>query len=72
MAIKTSLGWVLSGPIRGKKLSSNSDNVVALVIDPHPLSKQDTQDVNKNVHKLSDLDSIGIREENDVHQEVKD
>ena len=75
VAIKTSLGWVLSGPVKGKHFNSNSESCVALAIDPSPLSSHELLNLNKSVHKLWDLDTLGIRNndaDNDVHQRVID
>ena len=43
--------------------------LINLCIDNFPSKKQETE---LNFHKLWDLDSIGIREENEVHESVVD
>ena len=70
--IKTVLGWVLSGPVRGKNFDYHSDSCVALAVEPTPLSRDEMLDLNKQVHKLWDLETIGIRNDDDVHQRVID
>ena len=72
VAIKTVLGWVLSGPVGGKNFDYQSDSCVALAIEPTPLSRHQVQDLNKSVHKLWDLETLGIRDNDDVHQRVID
>ena len=68
VAVKTTLGWTLSGPLRGEKLELevNSDVVVNYLSEPRK------QEIDRDIHKLWDLDSVGIREENEVHQNVID
>ena len=39
VAIKTVLGWVLSGPVGGKNFDYHSDSCVALAVEPTPLSR---------------------------------
>ena len=71
VAIHTALGWVLSGPIRGKNSDSSSvDSLVSLVIDPCPLPDKALTEINKSMHKLWDLESLGIRVEDEVHKSV--
>ena len=72
VAIKTVLGWVLSGPVQGKNFDYHSENCVALAIEPTPLSRDEMLNLNKNVHRLWDLETIGIRNDDDVHQRVID
>ena len=76
VAVKTKLGWVLSGPLEGEKfnfvdhvenitvnhVSWNSQNI--FVPEP-PTSEED-------FHRLWDLDSVGIRPTNDVYTEAID
>ena len=64
VAIKTSLGWVLSGQLKGESFSYQ-DSVVPFV------QADDRSDSNslQQVNKLWDLDSLGIRPENDASNE---
>ena len=64
VAIKTSLGWVLSGQLKGESFSYQ-DSVVNFV------QADDRSDSNilQQVNKLWDLDSLGIRPENDASKE---
>ena len=68
VAVKTSLGWTLSGPLKGKKLELEvcSDVIVNLLSEPRK------QEIDTEIHRLWDLDSIGIRETNEIHQDVID
>eukprot|EP00794_Sanderia_malayensis_P017243 gene17243-biopygen14837 len=68
VAVKTTLGWVLSGPLKGKNSVSSFDNNVDLIINAMRVSSEVKPDVDFNVHKLWDLDSIGIRERDPVHE----
>ena len=66
VAIKTSLGWVLSGPVKGKKL--NSSISVNFVSSFEPKMRK----IEEEVNKLWDLDSLGIRAEDEVHENLVD
>ena len=69
IAIQTTLGWVLSGPLPGEKSSSIvTCNHVVHVIEPMPFNRQEKQDLEKSLHKLWDLDTLGIRAEDEVHE----
>ena len=75
VAVKTSIGWVLSGPIKGKTLNDTSlaCNVNLNLIDSTSLmTKSENLDLKVQVEKLWDLDSIGIRSDNEVHAAVID
>ena len=72
MAVTTKLGWVLSGPLKfeGKSFNSPEDATVNFLShvrqDPRMLS------VEENVSRLWDLDTLGIRQEDKVHEAVID
>ena len=71
VAIHTDLGWVLSGPFQGKSSDVSSDeNLVALVIEPCPLQGKTVAAIKKSMHKLWDLETLGIRVEDEVHKSV--
>ena len=70
VAIHTALGWVLSGPYRGKKSDFPSENLVSLVIEPCPLPDKAVAEIDKSMHKLWDLETVGIRIEDEVHKSV--
>ena len=65
VAVKTKLGWVLSGYSRGKSLDSIENVNVNFVVD-------DNNSVNSDVNKLWDLDSVGVRQSSSVHTDVVD
>ena len=60
VAVKTSLGWVLSGPLKGKKLSS--------VANVNFLPSTEKRRVEIDVNKLWNLDTLGIRPESEVQE----
>ena len=67
VAVRTKLGWVLSGPLRGKKFSDSINvNYVSA------LSKNEKLELDSAVNKLWDLDNLGIRPENEVHESMVD
>lgn len=64
MAVETCLGWVLSGPLKGSRdYTPVSVNFVGHV------SNQELQD---SAQKLWDFETLGIREEDEVHKALKD
>ena len=67
VAIKTSLGWVLSGQWKGVSFSYQ-DSVVKFVQS----CERCDSDILQQVNKLWDLDSLGIRPENDAAKESFD
>ena len=69
VAVKTTLGWVLSGQIKGEKLLINDSVSVNFVHDALTSSRKE---IESSLHKLWDLDSLGIREINKVHEDVVD
>ena len=69
VAIKTLLGWVLSGPLKAGKLNHLSHVNVNFVSS---MNKSDKQHLDEMVNKLWDLESIGIREGDQVHETLID
>ena len=68
VAVQTTLGWVLSGPLKGRK-STSSEAQVNFV---QSSIKQDKMGLEEKVSKLWDLDSLGIRESHEVHEQLLD
>ena len=68
VAVQTTLGWVLSGPLKGRKANS-SDTQVNFV---QSSIKQEKMELEERVSKLWDLDSLGIRESHEVHEQLLD
>ena len=64
VTIKTSLGWVLSGQLKGESFSQQ-DSVVNFVQS----DARNEDSILQQVNKLWDLDSLGIRPENDLSKE---
>ena len=63
VAVKTSLGWVLSGPLKGKDSTSVDYCDVDLNLNAMNVSAcLDMNDITAKDNRLWDLDSIGIRE----------
>ena len=69
VAVKTTLGWTLSGPLRGGKLTNVSTSNVNFVLSQ---AKHDKHRLEESVHRLWDLDSLGIREKDEVHENLID
>ena len=69
VAVKTTLGWVLSGQLKGKFTAEANDANVNFVIDSR---RQEVKQIDEEVQKLRDLDSLGIREGNKSHEHLID
>ncbi|CAB4000960.1 Hypothetical predicted protein, partial [Paramuricea clavata] len=72
VAVQTRLGWVLSGPMKvsGSGNETNSMHVVDvnfLVQDNSSCTKLD-----ESIHRLWDFETLGIRQEDEVHESLKD
>ena len=67
VAIETNLGWVLSGPLRG----SDDESQVSVNLISHELSRNDGE-LEDSIRKLWDYGTLGIRQDNDVHEALKD
>ena len=72
VAVKTHIGWVLSGPLKGKNSLYVDCNVNVLLNPVSCLTNTEGNGVDANLSKLWDLDSIGIRTKEDVHASVID
>ena len=60
VAVKTTLGWVLSGPLKGEKFDSINCSVNFCIASRPVMNEK--QDLNAKLQSLWDLDSLGIRE----------
>ena len=69
VAIKTLLGWVLSGPLKVGKFDQYSHINVNFVSSA---VKSEKQQLDTMVNKLWDLESLGIKEEDHVHETLID
>ena len=68
MAVKTTLGWALLGPFIVVKFHSSPEcSVNFLQCEPSP-----TKLIDEQVNKLWDLDSLGIRPSDDIHEALID
>ena len=70
MAVKTKLGWVLSGPLRGTNVDGLVKSNISLIINATNLSKK--QNIEEDVHKLWDLEMLGIRRGDEVYEDLLD
>ena len=67
IAVKTTLGWVLSGPLQGHKPPEAECHINFV-----SSSMQEKHQLEECLHKLWDLDSIGIRENDEVRTNLVD
>ena len=68
VAVRTTLGWVISGPLRGGQIDGNEVQVHFV----QSTTKQEKDYLDEKVSKLWDLDSLGIRQDNEVHEKLID
>ena len=67
VAIDTCLGWVVSGPLRGSsEFKTTSVNFVS------QSGNQNANNIGYDVNKLWDLETLGVKEFNDVHEALID
>ena len=66
VAVETELGWVLSGPLRKKEPDSRQEVVVNFVAQDNIAIASDS--LESTVGKLWDLDSLGIKASDEVHE----
>ncbi|XP_065061319.1 uncharacterized protein LOC135688408 [Rhopilema esculentum] len=71
VAVQTKLGWVLSGPLIGMKVASCENSSVNLILDSSPANKVKSS-LDNEVQKLWDLETIGIRDTDEVHDDLLD
>ena len=73
VAVKTKLGWVLSGPLKSKKVSSVENVNINFVIDSQSLhTNTHNISLDKEVQKMWDLETIGISKVDDVYEDFLD
>ena len=69
IAIETRLGWVLSGLLKG----FCDDSQVSVHLVGHNVSRNvDCRELEESARKLWDYKTIGIREDDEVHEALKD
>jgi hypothetical protein len=75
VALETELGFVLSGPLKGKRVDDNDGTLVSFVAGEsmggiaHNVGNVALDDA---VHRLWDLDSLGIKETDEVYEAFGD
>ena len=72
VAIRTKMGWVLFGPLKltGKEFKSANSAVVNFL--PSVNQDVDKRNIEENVNRLWDLETLEIRQNDEVHETVKD
>jgi len=68
VAVETYLGWVLSGPLK----RTRDDMQINVNYVSHASSRVDNHKLQDGARKLWDFETLGIREENEVHEALKD
>ena len=68
VAVETCLGWVLSGPLKGTR----DDMQINVNYVSHASSRVDDHELEDSARKLWDFETLGIQEENEVHEALKD
>ena len=67
VAVDTCLGWVVSGPLKG-----SSENESAKVNFVSQVENQNLNNIGFDINKLWDLETLGVRECDDVHEALLD
>ena len=70
VAIETELGWVLSGPLKRKEADSKQEVSVNFIAQDS--TAIDRGRLENEVNKLWDLDSLGIKVNDEVHETFED
>ena len=70
VAVKIKLGWVLSGPLSGKNTQGLMQSNISLIIDSTALNRN--QKLEEDIHKLWDLETLGIRRGDEVYEDLLD
>ena len=68
VAVKTKLGWMLSGLLRGKNVQGFRQSNISLIIDSTALSKK--QNLEEAVCNLWDLETLGIKRGDEVYEDL--
>ena len=72
VAVKTRLGWVLSGPM---KVSDNFNELNSMhVVDVNFIAQDNSSctKLDESIHRLWDFETLGIGQEDEVHESLKD
>ena len=73
VAVKTKLGWVLSGPLKGKKVSLVENVNINFVLDSQSFHTSTyNASLGKDVPKMWDLETIGISCVDDIYVDFLD
>ena len=73
VAVTTSLGWFISGPLRGEQFNSLSEcKFVGFVAESMSLSRRAKNELDNELNRLWDLGSLGIWAEDDVYVHIID
>ena len=64
-AVQTKFGWVLSGPVTGLHGSATMNTLCSHVLKVECTPQQDLSDLDKKIQAFWELDSMGIRPEED-------
>ena len=72
VAVETELGWVLSGPLKRRDvLSEDSVQEVAVNFIAQDSVALDRANLDREVSRLWDLDSLGIKSGDEVHESIE-
>lgn len=66
VAVETELGWLLSGSLRGEEPDSKQEVVINFVAQDSRAIASDS--LESTVGKLCDLESLGIKASDEVHE----
>ena len=74
VAVRTKLGWVLSGPVKGEivDVTSVSNVNINFISDKETNVFNDKASLQDQIHKLWDLVSVGVRPTTEIHEDIVD
>ena len=72
VAVETKLGWVLSGPIKARGIDDGGDSGSCVKVDNNFVALASSKHLDASVKRLWDLETLGIREEDEACELLND
>ena len=72
VAVQTRLGWVLSGPMKVSGSGNETNSMHAVDVNFLAQDNSSCTKLDESIHRLWDFETLGIRQEDEVHETLKD
>ena len=72
VAVQTRLGWVLSGPMKVSGSGNETNSMHAVDVNFLAQDNSSCTKLDESIHRLWDFETLGIRQEYEVHESLKD